>query len=321
MKKIESIVCKAKRIAIAGHLHPDGDCIGSCMAMYYYLRDNYPEIVADVYLEPIRPVFSYLKDVDRVIHTPGSPDNYDLLMLFDVSSTDRIGVIGSYLGNVPASVCIDHHITNTGLADDNHIVASASSTCEVLFELMDKDKISKQTAEALYTGIIHDCGVFQYSNTSPRTMEIGAWLIGTGIAYTEIIENSFYKKTFKQNKILGHVLENCRVLPDSECIVGYVTRSDMERFEVSTSDFEGIVNQMRLTQGAAAAIFLYEQEENVFKVSMRSNGQADVAAAALCFGGGGHKMAAGCTVLGNPDEIIAQLSSKIKEQLEGQKYN
>lgn len=316
MKKISEILEGVKSIAIAGHVHPDGDCIGSCMGMFLYLKENYPQIHVDVYLEEPREVFSYISGINQVIKEVRNPDIYDLLLLFDVSSLDRIGVVGSYMDAIQHTVCIDHHITNPGIAEKNHICPEASSASEVLFELLDKDKINKDTAEALYTGIVHDSGVFQYNSTSERTMQIGGWLMAKGIPFTRIIENSFYQKTFKQNKILGHVLENCILDEDSNCIFGAVTLEEMETYHVDSSDFEGIVSQLRLTKDVEAAIFIYEQKPGTFKVSLRSNGKADVSSVAVSFGGGGHKMAAGCTLDGNPKEIFTQLSTHIKGQLE-----
>ena len=152
MKKIDEILNGVSCMAIAGHVRPDGDCIGSCLGLYQYLRDNRPEIQADVYLEDPRPEFSYLPDV---------------------SSEERIGVAAPLLAKAGKTICIDHHVTNTEYCEINHVEPDASSACEVLFGLLEEEKISEPCAEALYTGIVTDSGVFQYSSTSPHTVSGG----------------------------------------------------------------------------------------------------------------------------------------------------
>ena len=163
ISNIQSVFDGVHRVAIAGHVRPDGDCVGSCMGMYLYLKQNFPQIQADVYMEEVRDVFSYIKDIKEVKKEWKTDAVYDLFLLFDVSSEDRIGVAREGLKTIANTVCIDHHVTNAGIANVNHVRPKASSTCEVLFELLDVDKITKEVAQALYTGIVHDTGVFQYS--------------------------------------------------------------------------------------------------------------------------------------------------------------
>ena len=314
---IASVLEGITSVAIAGHVRPDGDCVGSCMGMYLYLRENFPYIKADVYMEEIRDVFSYIDCISDVQHEWNNQKEYDLLLLIDASSVDRIGVAGEAFKKMKRTACIDHHITNKGLADENQIVPDASSTCEVLYELLDDDKITKNVAEALYTGIIHDTGVFQYSCTGSRTMEIAGNLMKKGIDFTKIIKDSFYTKTYAQNQIMGHtIMESIRVL-NGQCIVGYVTKKRMDFYGVTPKNLDGIVNQLQNTKGVEVAMFLYETGVSEFKVSLRSNGKVDVAAIASYFGGGGHVLAAGCTVQGNVYDVINSLTLNIEIQLQG----
>lgn len=176
MKKIDEILNGVSCMAIAGHVRPDGDCIGSCLGLYQYLRDNRPEIQADVYLEDPRPEFSYLPGFSEV-KTSCEEKAYDLVVLLDVSSEERIGVAVPLLAKAGKTICIDHHVTNTEYCEINHVEPDASSACEVLFGLLEEEKISEPCAEALYTGIVTDSGVFQYSSTSPHTMRVAAALM------------------------------------------------------------------------------------------------------------------------------------------------
>ena len=309
MKKIDEILNGVSCMAIAGHVRPDGDCIGSCLGLYQYLRDNRPEIQADVYLEDPRPEFSYLPGFSEV-KTSCEEKAYDLVVLLDVSSEERIGVAVPLLAKAGKTICIDHHVTNTEYCEINHVEPDASSACEVLFGLLEEEKISEPCAEALYTGIVTDSGVFQYSSTSPHTMRVAAALMEKGVPFTRIIEDAFFKKTYVQNQIMGRTLTESIMLLDKQCIVGIVRKKVMDFYGLTPGDMDGIVIQLKNTEGVHVAIFLYELEPQVFKVSLRSDELVDAV-----FGGGGHIRAAGCTMSGSPYDVINNLTLYIEKQL------
>ena len=179
----------------------------------------------------------------------------------------------------------------------------------------DKEKINLDIATAIYTGMIHDTGVFQYSSTSPDTMRIAGDLMEKGVDFSNIIDESFYQKSYIQNQVMGRVLAESIMLLDGKCIVGYMKLRDMDFYGVKPSDLDGIVSQLRLTKGVEVAMFIYEHESQVFKVSLRSNGSVDVSKIASYFGGGGHVRAAGCTMNGTCHDVINNLSLHIEKQL------
>lgn len=316
MIRLKNELANVKTVAISGHIRPDGDCIGSCLGVWNYIQDNYPDIQADVYLEQIVPKFRFLKGADLVKTDCSEERNYDLFISLDASDRERLGEAVKYLDTAKRSVCVDHHITNPGFADENWIVADASSASELAWEIMEEEKISKHTAEALYMGIAHDTGVFQYSNTSPKTMQIAGSLIAKGINFSQIVDNTFYKKTYIQNQILGRALVESILLLDGRIIVGRVRQKDMEFYGATPADLDGIVSQLRVTDGVEVAIFLYETGNHQYKVSLRSNGQVDVSAVCAYFGGGGHVKAAGCTMYGTVYDVINNLTLHIEKQLE-----
>ena len=214
---------------------------------------------------------------------------------------------------------VDHHISNEGYAGINVIDADASSTCEVLCRMMDPEKISSEAATALYTGIAHDTGVFQYSCTSPDTMRMAAMLMEKGIPCSHILEETFYKKTYRQNQILGKaLLESMRIL-DGRGIVSVVRRKELAFFGVTPVDLDGIVSQLKMTEGVEVAIFLYETDNLEYKVSLRSKDTVDVNEVASYFGGGGHVRAAGVTMKGTFHDIVNNLTLHIEHQLMEQK--
>ena len=315
MKKLDEILEGVRTVAVAGHVNPDGDCVGSAMGVYLYLRDNFPRIQTDVYLEGKKKDFAFLPELSIAREEAESGKSYDLLVLVDVSSADRVAVAGEYVETAKKTVCIDHHVTNAGFCRENHVVPDASSTCEVLYDLMDEDKISRDCAMALYTGIVTDTGVFQYSCTTPHTMRTAASLLEKNIPFSDIVEQAFYRKTYAQNQLMGRTLMESIMLLNGRCIVGIVRQKEMKFYGLTPADMDGIVNQLRNTEGVEVAVFLYELAPQTFKVSMRSARKVDVSKIANLFGGGGHIRAAGCTMNGSPFDVVNNLTLYIERQL------
>lgn len=315
MEKIANELKGINTVAIAGHVRPDGDCIGSCMGLYLYLKENYPDIAADVYLEQPGTQFSFLSCFEEIKTVYQTGKVYDLLITLDVSDKNRIGVAEEAYETAKKRVCIDHHISNRGLGDVNEIRPDASSTCEVLYTLLEEEKVSKAVAEAIYTGMVHDTGVFQYSCTSPETMRIAAKLMEKGIPFTKIVEESFYEKTYVQNQILGRCLMESILLMDGKCVIGVVKKKMMDFYHVEPKDLDGIVQQLRIIKGVEVAIFIYEVKPQEFKVSLRSKGKVNVNEVASYFGGGGHVLAAGCTFHGSVYDVMNNLLEIIEKQL------
>lgn len=310
---LSDILKDVKSVGITGHIRPDGDCTGSVLALYNYIMENMPEIDVDLYLEQPGSEFYYLKNIDKIKNTP-EDKKYDVFFVLDCSSLDRIEPFISCFNNASKTVCIDHHVSNTGFTDLSKIEPQASSACEVLYGTMDADKISCNVAECIYTGIIHDTGVFKYSCTSKKTMEIAGEMMEKGIDYSDIIDNTFYKKTYVQNQILGRALLESVLFYDGKCIFTTVTMDEMEFYGVTGRELGGIVEQLRLTDGVEVAIFLYQTGEEEYKVSLRSKKKIDVAAIATQFGGGGHVRAAGYTAKGSVYQIINSIGELIEKQ-------
>ncbi len=312
MNKLIDAVEKAKTIAISGHVRPDGDAIGSSMGLYYYICDNYTGKTVDVYLEEVPDSFAHIRD--DVAMTVKS-DKYDLFVILDCGDVERLGDVKSVIDRSDFVLNIDHHITNTLFGNENIVDANASSTCQILFTLMEEEKIKKLTAMALYTGIIHDTGVFKHSNTTYQTMSIAGKLMGKGIAFGEIIDSSFYNKTYKQLKIMGYCVTNSQLELDGLVIYSVMRAKDMEDFEAKPSDLDGVIDELRTTEGVEVAILISERAPGEFKVSMRSNQVVNVASIGKYYGGGGHIKASGCTIKGEPDYVIKEIVDRIREQL------
>lgn len=209
----------------------------------------------------------------------------------DCGDTGRLDYSKPLLDHAKHTFCVDHHISNIGFADVNHIVAEASSTSELVYGLLDEEKISKNVAEALYLGIVHDTGVFQYSCAGPETFRVAAKLLEKGIDGPKIIEDTFYAKSYAQNQVMGRALMESILFLNGVGIASFIRKNVMDFYGVVPKDLEGIVSQLRVTEGVEVAVFMYELKQNEFKVSLRSKSELDVSKIAQYFGGGGHKKA------------------------------
>ena len=306
----------AETIGISGHVRPDGDCVGSVMGLYLYLKKVCPEARIEVFLEKPADIFECIKSVDE-IHTDFKTQTevFDVFIVLDAGK-DRIGEAEGYFDAARKKINIDHHISNSGCGDVNYIMPKASSASELVYDVIeDKSQLDEEIAKALYIGIIHDTGVFQYSNTSASTLKTAAELIGYGFDFPKLIDETFYEKTYVQNQILGRALLESILFMNGKCVVSMVDRKTMSFYQVEPHDLDGIVSQLRNTKGVECAIFMYELKSLEYKVSLRSNGKVDVAKVASFFGGGGHVRAAGVTMQGTFHDIVNNLSAQIELQL------
>lgn len=308
----------AKRIAITGHQKPDGDCVGACLSVWYYLQKNMPEATVKVFLEEPDPEFSELAGFDQIITDFPHEDRFDVAFILDCNE-ERTGVAGKYAKKANKVINVDHHVTNAnGCGDINYVKPEVGSTCELIYDLVDPDKMDAELAKSLYVGMIHDTGVFQYSNTSPETLRKAAHLISFGFEFYRIIQETFYQKTYVQSQIMGRALMESVRFMDGKCIVSVIDRKTMEFYGVTNRDFEGIVNQLRNIKGISCAIFMYESGTLEYKVSLRTDHSIDAAKLAAYFGGGGHARAAGCTMKGTFHDCVNNLSAQIERQLLGE---
>lgn len=314
--KLYEEVKDALTIGIGGHERPDGDCVGSVMGLYLYLKKVCPNAKVQVLLEKPADIFSCIKDIDE-IHSDFTTEveKFDVFFALDTAK-ERLGEAEKYFDQAVKKINIDHHVSNSGSGDMNYIVPGASSTSELIYDLIeDKSALDEEIARALYIGIIHDTGVFQYSNTSPSTLRAAAELISYGLDFSKLIEETFYEKTYIQNQILGRALLESILFMNGKCVVSMLDKKTMNFYRAQPHDLEGIVSQLRNTKGVECAIFMYQTDVMEYKVSLRSSGQVNVAQVAEFFGGGGHARAAGATMRGTFHDIVNNLSNRIAIQM------
>lgn len=315
MFTVDEVLKNVKNVGITGHVRPDGDCVGSTLALYTYIKDNYSNIEPDIYLGDFGKEFNFLKYTDEIKHEPDPSKKYDVFFILDCGNPERTGDMAVMIDNAARTVCIDHHVKNGEFADLNCIRTGISSASEVLYELLDPDKINKNIAECIYTGIIHDTGVLKYQSTSLRTMEIAGIMMDKGIDFTNIIDDTFYRKTMAQNKALGQALLKSKLYLNGKVIFSTLNSREMKDLCVTGKDLGGIIDQLRFTEGVEVAVFIYQLENGEYKASLRSINIVDVNKIANEFGGGGHIKAAGFSTDNEPDKVIEDICALVSAQM------
>ena len=305
-----------RTILLTGHIRPDGDCIGSVMGLYMYLKKAMKDAVIIPMIEKPAPEFGCIRDI-YMIQSDFKSDitEFDAFIGLDSSSSDRYGEALKYFDSAKKRIIIDHHVSNDGFGDVCCIDPEASSTCELLLSLMDEKLLDKDIAVAIYIGIIHDTGVLRFSNVKPETLNACAKLISYGFDYPRIIDETYYEKTRIQNEMLGRALVESIMFMDGKCIVSKIDQATMDFYGATPHDLEGIVNQLKNTKGVEVAIFMYELAPQSYKVSLRSSGNVDVSKIAKFYNGGGHVRAAGFSMNGTFHDVGNNLSDSIAMQL------
>ena len=314
---IDELLLDAKSVAIFGHVRPDGDCVGSTLGLYNYICDNYPTTKVHIFLERFPENYKILANSNNINEIYSEEfGTFDLAFLIDTPSFERVGANGEPCIKSARKTCnIDHHISNPlNLCTANFVDAKASSACEVLYFLLDPNKVSKATAESLYLGIVHDTGAFKFSSTGHKTMNAIGDLLEKGIDFTRIINETYYTRTYTQTLVTGYVMMNSKLALDGKVVYSYITPEDMDRYSVTPVELSSVIDTLREVSGTEVAIFIYPVNGE-YKISLRSNYVVDVNKVAGAFGGGGHVRAAGGNSKESPEETIKKLLKLIQEQL------
>jgi phosphoesterase RecJ-like protein len=300
----------AESVVITGHIHPDGDCLGSMLALFRLFRQK--GIKARLLLDDEIPTFyAFLPDL-QAIERPVAPIEADLLIVLDASDIDRIGRVREC---VSAPVLnLDHHISNTGFADYLFLDSSAAATGSILYTLFRQEGIKPDelTATCLYTAIATDCGFFRYANTTSDTLRYAAELLDCGVQ-PALVSEALETKPSSSIFTLIQVLETLELALDGKVACVTVSPGLLETGE-STDDF---INYPRSIEGVEIAIMFKQTDPSFTRISLRSR-NVDVSAIALSFGGGGHKRAAGCSIDSPLDEakrkIFVAVANALKEE-------
>lgn len=320
--KIKSEICEAIKqkisesdtIGIISHTHPDGDNLGSILGMYQALKINTDKKIEIVKVDDYPKIFNFLPNIEMLKEVEVDK-KYDLLFVLDCGDAQRVGDYEALIEQAGFVINVDHHRTNTQFGDLNLVDIGACATAELIFELLKalEFKLDKKVATCLYTGISTDSGSFKYSNTTARTHQIAAELIGLDID-TESINVSIYQnQPYSKTLLLVESLSTLQMHHDNQLAIAYVTQEMLEKTESNMLDSEGIVEFMRDIQGVEVACFLKVYPTEI-KASFRSKLQVDVASFAEKNNGGGHVRAAGCTFKEPLQRVISKIVNEIMHE-------
>ncbi|NLW16359.1 MAG: bifunctional oligoribonuclease/PAP phosphatase NrnA [Firmicutes bacterium] len=313
MKKVAAALQEASRLLLLAHVSPDGDSLGSLLALRHALLRRGKQV--SVYVEGGVPTkYHFLPGSQSVVACPEQlPKGLDTVVVLDCGEWERVGLAAERFAGKSVSN-IDHHRTSKGLGQANYLDSEAAATGLLLFRLFKYwgEEIDAPIATCLYTALAGDTGFFRYSNTTAEVHRVAADLLAAGAQQTLIYEN-MEDKSFSYLKALGLVLERLETFASGKGAFSYLTAKDLEQLDMQIADADGFVNYPRSLSGTLVAAFFIELEPGTYKVSLRSREPLDVSAVAGLFGGGGHARAAGCTMHGSLEECVQSLAAAVHE--------
>lgn len=305
-------ISDAHDIVISGHIDPDADSIGSSLALAHLLSKigKKPKVLMGDYKEKfhILPGFNYLYKGNV------SDLKLDLFICVDCGDINRLGENLELFLKARSTIVIDHHISNNFFGKLNYIDANASSTCELIYILLDQmGEIDQNIASCLYAGILSDTGGFRYKSTSPYTLEIASKLLSCNIPFNKIYDEVMYMRSLNEFKSYISIVNKFEVVTDINVAYTSVTLDEMDSLNITFKDLEGIGEFLMRIRGVEISIFAYEKFKGITKISLRSRHE-DVNKIAGYFNGGGHKYASGCIIEEEPLKAIANVINKIRNE-------
>lgn len=305
------------RFLVATHVRPDGDALGSLLAMVGILRGMGKK--ADPYSQdPASAAYSFLPGSDALRHTVSDLSSYDAAILVDCGDLHRVGYeLEASVRRIPFLINIDHHLNDAPYGDVFWVVPEASSTCEMLYDLAQGIPLAldRNVATFLYTGLMTDTGSFRFSNTTERVLEIARDLVRCGADPSYIAEQVYDSSSPERLKLLTHVLASVRFLSRDRLVTAELSQKMLLDTSTSATDSESFINHLRSVRPVEMAMLFKEEKDGLINVSMRSKGNVDVASFAQRLGGGGHRHAAAFRVRGHLQDVRSQVTQKALEYL------
>jgi len=313
-KRLEDLITGADSFFLAGHLNPDGDTIGSMLAIGSVLK-RLGKKVRLFSQDPLPENLRFLPHANT-IHSRLPKGKFDAAILLECSTPARGGALEPVLKRCGKVVNIDHHKTSEFYGDINIVEPHSSSTAEIVYRLFYNMNVNMTRREAtcLYTAIVTDTGRFHFPATTPRTLEIASRLLETGFKFSRINDLLYATKACEALKILGRALESLELKAGGKLAVLTLKASDFEEFEARSEHSENVINFGMMPPGVKAAVMFREEEDRI-SVTFRSRGHLDVSAVAKAFGGGGHRNASGCRMRGPLPETREKVLSVLTRLL------
>lgn len=304
-----------KQVALFCHVRPDGDTLGSALALKLSLESL--GVRVDVVCEDAVPArFSFLKEFSLIMQNPTmSLNEYSALVAIDCADVTRLGDFAEQFLRHKNTFNIDHHVSNDRYAVYNYVVDNASN-CENIYALIIQMgvKLNTEIANLLATGIVTDTGSFRHKNVTPFTFEVASVLKENGADFNSIIYHNFYEQTKGRAKLFGMIMSKLRYFENDRFAVATVFKEDLEKAQATASETEGFIDFIMGIDCVEVGACIMEISKNKFKVSLRSK-TADVSAVASSFGGGGHVLASGCQIAGDYEDVVDRVRFAVSREL------
>jgi phosphoesterase RecJ-like protein len=311
--EIGGVLRAQQRFAILSHVRPDGDALGSQLALALSLEQLGKDVTVwneDGLLEK----YNFLPGGGRLTRPPQEPRDFDVAIALDTATQNRLGTAGESIRSAKTWINIDHHPSNPGYGDLVYIDPASPATGEILFELIRSEKLplNSAIAENLFVAISTDTGSFQYPNTTARTFEIGAELVRNGVEVGRVSQRLFENYPRRRTELLRELLGTMRFEAAGKIASFSLSLKVAADLAVKPEDNEGLIDHLRAIRGVIVAVFFEELADGKVRVSMRSKSEeADVSVICQKFGGGGHKLAAGTRVRGTLPEVEQKILEAI----------
>ena len=306
---------KAETIVILTHETPDGDAIGSSLAMKVALKQLGKN--ADVIIKEVPRIFNFLPERED-IKAFSDIQKYDLAISLDCADFKRL-VGNEYFEKAKQTIVIDHHSSNKMYGNINFVNPVSPACCQILIGMFQyfNINIDESLGTCILTGIITDTGGFRYSGVNSDTFEFAAELLDKGVNVSNIYKRVLDTRTKANFELMKRTIDRMEFLEDGKVAFTYITSKDLEDVNAEIGDHEGLVEFARDIEGVEVSVFIRQKdnEENVFKVSMRSNDYVNVSDVCLMFGGGGHEKAAGAVVQGDIEQVKQKIMKELKKVL------
>ena len=311
LTRAAAVLREATNVALACHVNPDADALGSMLGLAHHLVARGIEVTCSFPNEPlVIPVWAeMLPGLDMLVDASDFPDAPAVMATCDCASFDRLGALGAAATRADELIWIDHHRSNDGYGTIRIVDPDASSTCELIARLIDEigGEMSDASAMCLYAGLVTDTGRFQYKAASPATLRLAARLREHPFDHARMSQVLYENNRAAYLEVLGVAMDRARLEPDDDLVWTYVLWQDLEAAGVGGGDVDDLIDVLRSTREADTAALVKQQRDGRFKVSVRSRGARDLSAVAAAFGGGGHRLAAGYTSEAGPAETIERL--------------
>ncbi len=316
LKKAAEVLSGVERVALACHVNPDADALGSMLGLSAFLRSRGVRTVCSFGNEPLHPPrwARLLPGAEELVEARAFPKEPGVMVTLDCASLDRLGELAASATRAQELIWIDHHVSNGGLGTVPLIDPTSSSTAEIVFRLIREmgGEVSPEAAVCLYAGLVTDTGRFQYEAVRPETLRLAAELRQQPFDHARLARALYEDNGIPNLRLLGTALGRLAFEADAELVWTYLTQADLKDVGVEPSETDDLIDVLRTAREADVAAVIKQQRDGRFKVSMRSRGGHDVAAVAAAFGGGGHRLAAGYTSGHGLAETVERLAAVLR---------